>query len=402
MSLETAEVNTPSMFRRLRVPGAGAAAWALAGVFALLAWQTATVHFNFENKWSALFCTSGLRRVPPELAGTRVFAGSPGFDGQFYRYVAHDPWMRRGWSQYMDAPMLRRARILLPASAWLLACGQDRYIDAAYIALVLVSVFLGAWWLGRWAELHGRHPAWGLQFLLVPATLISIERMTLDATLTAACAGILFYAARGRWRRACALLAAAALVRETGLLLAGGCFLYALSKRQWRNAVHAAAACLPACAWYAFLAARIRGGSHPGWWHSFFNYPLVGMAMKLFAPEAYPFSQRLTVLVQAVDEIALAGCLAAVLAAIVSLRHRPLRLEQWLSFAFLILVFAFGRPSYWNNVYNYARPISPLLLVVSLPAIAGRARWALAPILLIDLRIAAQWAPQAWGILRGL
>lgn len=390
------------MSPRIRAPRAGAAAWALAGVFVLLAWQTATVHFNFANNWSALFCTSGLRRLPPELAGAWVFPHSSGFDGQFYRYVAHDPWMRRGWSQYLDAPMLRRARILLPASAWLLGFGQDRYIDAAYIALVWVSVFLGAWWLGRWAELHGRPPAWGMLFLLLPATLISIERMTLDATLTAACVGILFYGARGQWGRVCALLTAAALVRETGLLLAGGCVLYALSQRQWRNALHAALTSVPALAWYVFLAWRIPTVSHPGWWRSLFHYPLVGMAMKLLAPDAYPFAPRLTVLVQAVDELALAGCLAAVLAAIGSLRRRPLRLEQWLSLAFLILVFALGRPSYWGNVYDYARPIAPLLLIVSLPAIEGRGCWALAPILLIDLRIAAQWTPQAWGILRGL
>ena len=404
MSLRTNEAVAPLVSYRVRILRAGAAAWALAGVLILLAWQVTTVHFNYRDNWSALFCTGGLHRVPPELTGTWVFPESTGYDGQFYRYEAHDPWMQRGWSQYMDAPMLRRSRILLPALAWLLAGGQDRYIDAAYIALVWVSIFLGAFWLGRWAELHGRHPAWGLWFLLVPATLISIDRMTLDATFTALCAGVLYYYARGSWARVCILLVAAALVRDTGLLLAGGCVLYALSKRQWRNAVFAAAACLPACAWMAFVIVHVHERSqhhHHSIWHTLFNYPLIGMVMKLFSPAAYPLG-RLTVVVQALDEIALVGCIVAVVAAILSLRRRPLRLEEWISLAFLIMVVVLGRPVFWDSAYNYARPLAPLLLVGSLPAILGPARWALLPILLIDLRIAAQWAPQAVGILRGL
>ncbi len=402
MNRNSTQSSTHRAARRLQLCRDSAFCWALGGVLLVLLWQAATVHFNFAGHWSALFCTSGLRSQPPELAGTWTFPNSTGFDGQFYRYVAHDPWLRRGWSRYMDAPLLRRSRILLPAAAWLVGLGQDRYIDAAYIALMLFSIFLGTWWLGRWAELHGSHPAWGLWFLLLPATLTSIDRMTVDAAVVSACAGVLYYRARGARGRLLVLLAAAALVRETGLLLVAGCFLYALSKRHWREAACMAAAGLPACAWSAFVAVRTTPVASPGWWHSLFQYPLAGMAIKLFEPQPYPFAPRLTALVQVLDGMALAGFLAASLLALWSLRRRPLGLEQWLTLAFLMLVFALGRPTYWDNVYNYARPLSPLLFLMSLPAVTGRARWALAPILLIDLRIAAQCAPQAWGILRAL
>lgn len=191
-------------------------AYALAAVFLALVWQSFTVHFNYGGNWTALFCSGDRWPPPAELGGTYVFPNSTGFDGQFYRYVAHDPWMRSGWAEHFDVPVMRRSRILLPAAAWLLALGQDRFVDAAYITAVLLCIFLGTWWLGRWAELHNRRGAWGLAFLALPATLISIDRMTIDVALTALCAGVLLYSARDCPVRVAALLAAAPLIRETG------------------------------------------------------------------------------------------------------------------------------------------------------------------------------------------
>jgi hypothetical protein len=46
-------------------------------------------------------------------------------------------------------------------------------------------VFLGCYWIGRFAVLHRRHPLWGLLFLAVPAVLVSIDRMTVDVALAA-------------------------------------------------------------------------------------------------------------------------------------------------------------------------------------------------------------------------
>jgi len=100
--------------------------------------------------------------------------------------------------------------------------------------------------------------------------------------------------------------------------------------------------------------------------------------------------------------LALAGAIAAVAAAGWSLRRRPFTLESWMAVWFLLLVAGVSTPKFWAQAYNYARPLSPMLLVMALPAVKRHLFWALAPVLMIDVRIAAQLVPQAWGVVRGL
>lgn len=387
-------------------PRTACALYALLGVLAVGCWQAATVHFNFGGNWTALFCTGDARKVPPELAAsTYIFKSSTGYDGQFYRYIAHDLWLQKGWWKYQDAPQLRYGRILVPALAWLLAAGQPRYIDAAYVLVVLLSVFLGIYWLGRYAAFHGRSPAWGLGFLLIPATLISIDRLTVDATLMALCAGFVWYVKRDSPVRLYVVLVLAGLTRETGLLLTGACSIYAFWNHRWRIALLLATATLPAFAWYTFVAAEVVPGGVrysvvvPEW---LFQFPLVGVAMKLFQPEPYPFAPFLTHLVQVVDAIALCGFLLALGLALWGLWRWRFDQEQWAAIAFILLTAVVSAPSFWGNVYNYARPFSPLVFLVGLRALTGGSLWLLAPIALIDLRIAAQLAPQIGQVLRGL
>ena len=92
-------------------------------------------------------------------------------------------------------PPLRYRRILVPALAWALALGRDSAIHAAYLAVILGFVFLGVYWLARAIESRGRHPAWGLMFVIMPASLVSMDRMTVDVALAALTAGFVLYSA---------------------------------------------------------------------------------------------------------------------------------------------------------------------------------------------------------------
>jgi len=146
---------------------------ALAAVLGMWLWQFATVHFNYGGNWTALFSIAPNWPRPAFLSSENLytFPGSLGYDGQMYHLIAHDPWMERGAVPAMDDPALRYRRILVPALAWALAMGRDSAVHAAYFAVILGFVFLGVYWLARAMESRGGHPAWGLMFVIMPATL---------------------------------------------------------------------------------------------------------------------------------------------------------------------------------------------------------------------------------------
>jgi len=364
------------------------------------------VHYNYRGNWTALFCTGDASPVPPRLAaGTYVFKASRGYDGQYYRYVAHNPWARENWAEHFDAPRWRYVRIFVPALSWLLAAGQARWIDAAYIAVVLLSVFFGTYWLGRYAADLGRNPAWGLSFLLLPATLISLDRLTVDVALAALCVAFVWYARRNSTAGLYAALTAAALTRETGLLLTATACGWYLWNRQWRRSLLLATTIVPALAWFAYVLTHVadvpgRLEQVPRWVSG--ARPLSGLVAALSTPLPYAFPAPLLQIVQVLDAVALCGFLLALIIAVRNLWRRKPGLEGWAAVPFVVLALAVRGRAFWFNVYEYSRPFNPLFLLVGTGALSGAGGWVLLPIALMDLRIAAQLAPQALGIVRGL
>src|SRR5277367_3420602 len=173
-----------------------AAVVALAAVSIAWLWQFLTVRYNYGGNWSALFCIAPHMPVPDFLRSEKlyIFQGSAGFDGQEYHLIAHDPWLRRGSADAIIGPAIFYQRIFVPALAWAFALGRDSWIHSAYYAVILAFIFLGTYWSSLLAERSGIHSAWGLAFLLTPATLTSLDRMTVDVAVAACIAGFAFYA----------------------------------------------------------------------------------------------------------------------------------------------------------------------------------------------------------------
>jgi hypothetical protein len=376
---------------------------ALAAAMLVLAWQTLTVRFNYGGNWTALFLTGDEWPVPPELApSTYVFKNSAGYDGQYYHYVAHDPLVGKCRGAYVDGP-LRYLRILVPGAAALLGAGNIGRTDAAYVAVELAFVFLGSWWLSRYAAAHGRQPAWGVAFACLPATLISMDRMTVDVALAALCAGFAWYASQDAPRRLYVVAALAPLVRETGLLLIAACCLHALLRRRWLKAAVFVTAVAPAWLWCQFVAARCGGGIGgsviPPWT---FIQPVIGIFRGLFGLTEYPLGAGARRLAQGCDFIAILGILLAMGLAVWQAWRSPRRLEVIAALLFAGLTLGVSAPAYWRDVNNYARTLAPLVLLVGMRAFGGGSLWALAPWAMIDLRIGLQLGSQALGIARGL
>jgi hypothetical protein len=375
----------------------------------VLLWQFLTVHYNRSGNWTALFCTGQNQPVPPELAAqTYRFPGTNGYDGQMYRYVAHDPFLQKGFAQYLDSPVLRYRRILVPALAFLLAGGRQPWIDASYVVVVAAFTWLGSYWLSRYAVALGFHPAWALAFLLVPATLVSMDRMTVDGALAALTAGVAYFSVTRSSVRLFVVLVLACLTRETGGLLVAGCCLFELAARHFTRALLWSTSCLPALGWYLFLNGHLHvvtaAAGVPRWVYRRLGPGILG---RLFHPLPYPFPRAVELLAQSLDVMALTGIVLAAMAAILLLRVRPPSTSTLAAVCFVALAAVLTSPHFWDHCYNFARVFSPLLLLIIIEAMAWQPRrswcWlAVVPTVLVDSRVALELGSQVLVILRGL
>ncbi len=382
-------------------------AWALPAALAVLAWQAATVYCNYAGNWTGLFRTGRAMPVPERIAPHTFRNAHPGgYDGQFYHFLAHDPFLLDGTAAYLDAPLLRSRRILIPLAAWLLAAGQQQFVDAAFLLLIAASIFAGVYWLARIMADRGRRPAYGLLFLLVPATVVAIDSMTVDVSLAALAAAFVYYSGLRRDRVVWLTVAAAGLVRETGLLLVLACVLPVLIRRDFRKAAFWASAAVPALAWFAYLHIAIPpaagGEAVPAW---VFDYLQFGIVLRLLDPVSYPnLSPQVEIVVRVLDRLALLATMAVtVIGALRWARSRTSALAMAL-ILHVALVLAMTNKYFWNSTYGYSRPITPLFVFLISGAGGQAAGWwwaaSIAAAFVVDLRIFAECMTQVLGVLR--
>ncbi len=378
--------------------------WALAAMAAVLAWQALTVHANYGGNWTGLFRTGSARPVPQSLAASTFRSRHPeGYDGQFYRFLAHDPFLRQGAARYLDDPLLRSRRILVPLMAWVLAVGRPRAVDGAYVLVVGGFVWLGTFWLARIMAREGRHAALGLLFLAVPATLVAVDSMTVDVALAALTVGFAWQVSTGRERGLWPILAAAGLSRETGLALPVACVAAALAERDFRKALVRATAVLPALAWYGYLHAVLPAGqiAIPHW------IPQLefGVLERALDPPRYPLlGTPVERMVRLLDSVALAATMAAAAIGVVRMRvwPRAVAIALGLYTALLLLM---TNPQFWIDPYGYCRCFAPIfaLILAGSAGLGGRAlAVASAVCALADLRLCAAMETQALGVARWL
>ena len=386
----------------MKVPAAERQRAALAGLMAMafaFLWQFAVTHAVFGGNWTSFFCTGRNLKLPPQLASNEVYVypSEAGYDSQFYHFVAHDPLFRRGLDRSIDAPRLRYRRILVPAVAFAASGGQDAGIDAALIAVNLLFVFAGGYWLSRYALSLRFHPLWGLLFLLAPAALISLDRLTVDLPLTALCVAFALYLREERSFGIYVVLLLAALARETGLLLtAAYCFTLASERRMKRAAIFATSA-LPALAWYAFVQAHTVPVDSAGW---FQPIPLAGVIDRMIHPVAYPFVPIVKWSAEILDECALAGVL---LAFCLSFRcgtqfPRPL---AWAAVLFTLSGITLGKP-FWGDAFAFGRVFCPLVVFIGLQGFTTRPWLSLLPAALIDPQIGLQLAYRLFQVAQAI
>ena len=380
---------------RKRAVIAGLAAAALA-----LGWQFLVVRYTFGGNWTAWFCTGGNVDQPKALDFEHLyrFPQSDGYDGQFYHYIAHDPWFQRGFDRYIDAPRLRYRRILVPGLAYLLALGHDHAIDGALIAVTLLFLFAGVYWSSRYVARWGCHAEWGLLFLLVPAVLVSLDRFVVDTALAALTVAFVLYVTEENRRGIFAVLSLAPLARETGVVLVAAYCASLLLRRRFRSSFLFATSGLPALAWYLFVSLHTDPDGTKNW---FVWVPLASMLRRMIHVRAYPFIPAVNLATQVTDACAYLGVLLAFLLAF----YRPPQ-KLPVSIVLAVGMMAVGGimlgPPVWVDVFAFCRVLSPLLTLVALEACPAQSWIRLLPLALIDPRIGLQLGYKLFLIARTL
>jgi hypothetical protein len=373
---------------------------AIATAFLFLC-QFATVRYNYGGNWTGLFCIGATMPVPEALRSERlfIFAGSVGYDGQIFHLIAHDPWMKRGSAEAILEAPFRYQRIFVPALAWFLALGRDENIHAAYFAVILAFAFGGVYWLARLAQFRGLHPAWGLVFIAMPATITSIDRMTADIALAAFCVGFVLYIESESFWTVCVILACAALTRETAVLMVAGYCLVLLTRKEFAKSIAAACSVIPAAAWFLYVThgtARSPAVAYMNW------VPFYGFVERIVHPQVYPLPPLKADIAIFFDFVALAG-MALVLIDVVRMAYQ----RRWNANAAAIYILALAavflrNRDVWEDAYNFGRVLSPLIFLTFIEQMGTRPFGALVPMLLIDSRIGMNLAGQLKGIIRGL
>ncbi len=370
-----------------------------------------TVHYNYGGNWTALYLIGPRTPVPPGIPAERlyIFPNNTGYDGQSFHVMAHDPWMRRSTPAAVEIEPFRYARILVPAIAWMLVLGHDPWIEPAYFTTILAFVFLGVFWMATFALRVQLHPAWGLTFLLSPATLTSLDRMTVDVALAALCVALaLYYDSASQWR-VIVILALMLLTRETAWFIFGAYEVFLLTRRRLSDAEVIATAAIPVIVWHVFIVIRSGQIALPP--PALGLIPLAGFLDRLAHPAVYDLTPGIARLAVVFDYVALVGIAIAVIVALRMLAREvtgrePATPISFAIFAMAPLVLFLVPGGGWSDAYAFGRIFAPLLILIAMVHLSSRSLskicLGLAPTLLVDARIVLNLGKQALGILHGL
>lgn len=164
--------------------------------------------------------TTDVAAAPGSLV---VTPGTDGYDGQAYYRLARDPLTDEVTAAGITftRPAYWQTRIGYPAAAWVVSAGgQTSLVPGALLLLNLLAVMVLALLAVRLARALGRSPWWGAVPALWAGYVVGVGQDLTEPLAGALLMGALSAIRAGRFRAATLALTAAALTRETTLMLA--------------------------------------------------------------------------------------------------------------------------------------------------------------------------------------
>jgi hypothetical protein len=365
-------------------------------VFLLYGVWVGIAHFHLHHRM-ADFAEVGQQFVEKSSSSAAIDADrglvtSPsGYDGQFFLFMAQDP---RGAVGNLDNPSYRYGRPVYPILARGLALGQRSAIPFMLVAINVLAAAMGTLALAILLRRRGQSPWYALIFGLYPGIFVAVLRDLSEALAYAlvAWAILLFDGANRRGLVASsALLAVAALTRETTLLFAFVCAGLLLARdRSLRRALPFAAGAAVPYLLYRLVFLRHWLG-HAGVPHALLPTPVPFGGIGHYFPWDVDRIQLLYGIV-----IPGTFCLGL---AIWALRRRRTDLGLWAVVVNVLFCVVFLPAAAYADIYSTPRIATGVVLafVLSLPALtalrpSGRV-WLWLPVI--------AWMAPWWDLLPG-
>ena len=257
--------------------------------FLLLQFQAAQHDGNlsaFLNLGARFTKQNALLDETPGLRDELVVRKGVGYDGQFFFFIAQDPFATkfqneiRDYRTFLDIPTYRYRRILFALLSRAACFGNFHRLPAAMLGLILLGIAFTAYSLARLAFHFSTSAWWGLLAAAVPGFAVALLSATPEPVAAAfALAGCYSYF-KNRTVFASIFLALALLTRETSVLILITFVGLSLLRKQIREAVVLSLGFLPYLFWRIFVTLQFRDlqgyesfFKQPG----SFTFPLTGM-----------------------------------------------------------------------------------------------------------------------------
>jgi len=215
-------------------------------------------------------------------AETLIQKDSVGYDGQYYYYIAHDPFILGQSYDHIDFPAYRYQRIIYPLSAWLLSFGQPTLIPWMMMAVNLIAILLGTWFLIMILQHFGRSPWYSLFYAGLWGFLLCLLRSLPEPLAITFMVMAVFFYLKGKTFQQTLFLTLAGLTQETTLLVSLAFLFYFFGKKDFRKSLYMLLPPVAYFVWQLYLYAHFQTFSFLGGTQNF-GPPFMGITEKFYS-----------------------------------------------------------------------------------------------------------------------
>ncbi len=290
-----------------------------------------------------------------------------GYDGQFYFYAAHDPFMNTDHFKAMDFARYRYRRIAYPLLVNMVSFGSPQAIPYCMVLVNILAIALGTFFIGRIAEYYGQSVWYSLLYGLIPGLFLAVTRnLTEPLQMASICGALYFYICKRSFLLTSLFLTIAALSKSTALLIPFAIILHELLfQKDKREFWLLFCPFLLYSLWYIYVEYKIDGPIYD------FHLTASGYSSLYFVP-LYPFLKILSYKISTLwkhnsmthifyDISFTIACFSSIVLAFKSIFKISLQSTlPLLSFALLSIFIA----DPWADYFSFTRTLAPLYLLL--------------------------------------